>query len=244
MSYPPHPYAELFPFIDEKENGDVIGPLIHDIRKNGLLEPIVLYQGRILDGRNRLGACASTGVKPRYVEFEGDDAAALQFVISKNLYRRHLSKEQRAMVAARIATAKLGQNQHTKKEDAQICAPSVKAVAKQMKVSPRSVTSAKKVIKSGDGEVIAAVEKGELAVSRAAEIVELPKEERPAAVEKAKERKSRAPRAKAEPQPIDVTETDERVEALGPLLAALDAARAACGLDFVDAAFAKWRAAP
>jgi ParB family chromosome partitioning protein len=45
--------------------------------------PVVRYQGKILDGRNRLLACERAGVEPRFEDFEGDDAAALALVISR-----------------------------------------------------------------------------------------------------------------------------------------------------------------
>lgn len=81
--------------------------LVADIAEQGLLNPITLYQGQILDGRNRERACRAAGVEPRYVEFEGKDPAA--FVLSQNLARRHLGPSERAMVAARMANLKWGQ---------------------------------------------------------------------------------------------------------------------------------------
>lgn len=41
--------ANIFPMI-EKDDFEV---LVVDIKENGLLEPIYLYEGKILDGRNR-----------------------------------------------------------------------------------------------------------------------------------------------------------------------------------------------
>jgi len=42
--------------------------------------------------------------------FKGDNAA--KDVISWNLHRRHLNESQRAMVAAKLANIKIGDNQH------------------------------------------------------------------------------------------------------------------------------------
>lgn len=67
-----------------------------DIKANGLLEPIVLYEGKILDGRNRWLACQEVGVEPRYVQYEGD--APVQYVISK-INRRNLTASQKAFIA-------------------------------------------------------------------------------------------------------------------------------------------------
>src|SRR3990172_9106480 len=61
--YEAHPAAALFPVLGEDE----LQKLADDIRANGLLEPIVLYEGKVLDGRNRLDACKRAGVEPKFV---------------------------------------------------------------------------------------------------------------------------------------------------------------------------------
>ena len=78
-----------------------LAELAADIRAHGLLEPIVLLDGLVLDGRNRLRACEAAGVEPRFVDWDGTGDPAV-WVISKNLKRRHLSTSQRAMVAAKL----------------------------------------------------------------------------------------------------------------------------------------------
>jgi ParB-like chromosome segregation protein Spo0J len=50
-----HLLASIFPILDPK--GDAFTTLVEDIKDNGLQEPIVLYEGKILDGRNRCRAC-------------------------------------------------------------------------------------------------------------------------------------------------------------------------------------------
>ena len=85
----PHPICLLMPSADEDE----LRGLTDDIRAHGLLDPIVLFERRILDGRNRAAACESSGREPHYVEFEGTREEALMFVVSHNLKRRHLTKQ-------------------------------------------------------------------------------------------------------------------------------------------------------
>jgi len=72
---------------------DELQNLTEDIRAHGLHDPIVLFEKRILDGRCRDAACKSAGVAQRYVEFEGTREEALMFVVSHNIIRRHLTKQ-------------------------------------------------------------------------------------------------------------------------------------------------------
>lgn len=162
-----HPVAALFPMMGQDE----LEALAADIRAHGLHNPIVIHEGAILDGRNRFAACEMAGVVPSFVEWDGaGDPTA--WVVSQNLHRRHLSESQRAMVAARLATLERGANQH-----AQICAPSQTEAAELLNVGRRSVQSARTVQEHGTPELVAAVDSGEVAVSRAAEIARLPEPE-------------------------------------------------------------------
>ena len=79
-------------------NDSELHALADDIRQNGLLNPIVLLDGQVLDGRNRFNACQIAGVKPRFVEW-GGDGSPLALVIALNFMRRHLTASQRAVVA-------------------------------------------------------------------------------------------------------------------------------------------------
>lgn len=47
-----HSAAEIFPLMSKEE----LAGLVADIKKHGLREPVVLHDGKILDGRNRLQA--------------------------------------------------------------------------------------------------------------------------------------------------------------------------------------------
>lgn len=92
--YSYHPACLLFPKLGKAE----LQELADDIKANGLRNPIVLYKGQILDGRNRLAACEIAGVEPKFVEWNGTGSPT-EWVISENLIRRHLTSSQRAVVA-------------------------------------------------------------------------------------------------------------------------------------------------
>jgi ParB-like chromosome segregation protein Spo0J len=84
-----HPLADMFPLIEGAEFAE----LVTDIKASGLVEPIVVLDGMILDGRNRYRACIEAGVEPTYRPFTRDDPAA--HVTSANIHRRHLNAEQK-----------------------------------------------------------------------------------------------------------------------------------------------------
>jgi hypothetical protein len=92
--YQIHPLAETYPPMSEAE----MEALTADIAARGLQRPIVLYEGKVLDGRNRYLACQRANVEPHFEEYKGDDP--LGEVYSLNL-NRDLTAGQRAMVAAR-----------------------------------------------------------------------------------------------------------------------------------------------
>src|SRR5262245_66116447 len=74
-----HPLADLFPLMSAAEADE----LLVDLKKDhGLRDDIVLYEGKILDGRNRYLGCKALGITPRFEEFTGTEAEALAYVIS------------------------------------------------------------------------------------------------------------------------------------------------------------------
>jgi ParB-like chromosome segregation protein Spo0J len=106
-----HPAALVLPEMTEQEYRE----LVDDIREHGQREPISEDEdGRILDGGHRWRACQELGIEPNIVRhappFDGPELEAwkIQFVISRNIHRRHLTTTQRAAIAAELATMKRG----------------------------------------------------------------------------------------------------------------------------------------
>ena len=50
-TYEVHPIANIFPLLDE--NSPTFKAFVEDIEKRGQREPIWIFEGKILDGRNR-----------------------------------------------------------------------------------------------------------------------------------------------------------------------------------------------
>lgn len=172
-----HEYADIFPWIE----GQAFDDLVEDIRKNGVLEPIVFHEGAVLDGRNRYMAARQLGIEYPYVEYEGDDP--LGYVISHNLKRRHLTESQRAMVGGRLAKLPRGGDRKSEAYD-QTAHVRTDRAAQMLNVSPRSIESARAIERTGTPELVEAVERGEIRVRPAAEIAKLPKDDQPEAVQK------------------------------------------------------------
>lgn len=74
--------------------------LLSDLKQNGYdsSQPIHLFQGNILDGWNRYKACLNLNIDPEYIEFEGTEVEAMQFVMRTNK-RRNLTSGQWAAIA-------------------------------------------------------------------------------------------------------------------------------------------------
>jgi len=155
-----HPIADVWPMMDE----DKLRELADDIRKNGQLVPVWLYDGKILDGRNRWAACKIAGIEPKTKEYTGDEPTA--FAVAMNDRRRHMNKGALAAVAAELepffaADAKRRQRESggDKKSpsaksvvakmpepiDKKPAAPAREEAAKSVGVGERYVQDAKKV---------------------------------------------------------------------------------------------------
>ncbi|MBT9132960.1 MAG: DNA adenine methyltransferase YhdJ [Firmicutes bacterium] len=91
-----HEIADIFPLMEGAE----FESLVVDISANGLVEPVWVWEGKILDGRNRWNACAQIGIEPKFREYLGNDPEG--FVVSANLHRRHLNAYQRSIIALKL----------------------------------------------------------------------------------------------------------------------------------------------
>mgnify|MGYP001347518671 CR=1 FL=1 len=206
MSPKVHPAANIFPTM----SAEAFAELKADIDKHGQRDPIVYYRGLLLDGRHRERACRELGIRPSECELD-ESEDPLVFVMSTNLHRRHLDASQRAMVAGRVkkyhaelakqrqraAGARGKEGGRGKKKTLVENLPqgfengkARDSAAAAVGVSGKSVDHAATVLAEGSLELIAAVDAGEVAVSKAAQIAK--KVPKPKQLAAAKEKPNKA----------------------------------------------------
>lgn len=225
MTYKQHPLSAAFPAMAE----DDFALLVADIDANGQRDPVVLFEGDVIDGWHRTRACDQLAMPVRTIELPaGVDPVA--FVLSRNLHRRHLTASQRAIAVAACAKwlpvgGRVESATAAPAPDSATVAlspvpepagKSLKELADDAGVSRRTMAHAAKVVKEAAPEVAQAVKDGTLPVAQAAGIAALPKDEQPAAAAAPPAKPAR----KAKPEP-------DNAGALADLQAQLDAANEA-----------------
>ena len=125
--YEPHPLALTFPALDDKH----LAELAADIKRRGLLHPIVIYEGKILDGVQRYNACQLANVYPKRVQFDklAEDVrkqGPAAFVLSQNLFRRqlHLTDDQRVAIVTKLRKPQFEAEARERKKASQFVAKS------------------------------------------------------------------------------------------------------------------------
>jgi phage N-6-adenine-methyltransferase len=185
VKYKAHHIAKLFPTMTAEQFERLCG----DIEINGLLEPIWLYDGQVLDGRHRQRACAATRTEPEYRTFEGTAEEAMAFALSLNLSRRHMTTEQRAAMGAkvkkwekRLAKQRLSKTGGDRAGKEKIPDPAQgqarDKAGEQVGVNGKYVDEAER-IQADAPDVFARMERGEYgSMARAKRVAELPPEGR------------------------------------------------------------------
>jgi hypothetical protein len=178
-----YPLADAFPPMRKWSKG--YKALVKDIRAHGLREAIVLYQGMVLDGRNRYRACLETGVEPRFRQFdpvtEGDPEL---FVRSDNLHRRHLTSGQRAVLADRRAAGLRGGDRRSDQSPRVDFdrPPTVEQAAAEFGTSKSNVLALRAARAKVRPQVFQAVDDGRISVGRMGHIAKLTEDEQLEAV--------------------------------------------------------------
>jgi hypothetical protein len=176
---PPHEvavYPEMTP--------EAYEAFLADIRAHGVQVPIVMLDGKVLDGRHRLRAARELGLPVPCIRVVWT-ASPARLVISLNGHRRHDTPSQLAMTAAKLlgpfeaeararqATSTGGRARRLRADQRSPCGRSRDRAAAAVGVSPRSVQAAATVQKLGIPGLQALVEQGEVSVSAAEPVARL-----------------------------------------------------------------------
>jgi hypothetical protein len=186
QKWPVHPAADKFPMI----TGSEFTALAEDIAEHGLREPVWLWRDRedgveyLLDGRNRIAACAESGTHVATRYYDGPDP--ISFVVSLNVTRRHLNEGQKAFIALELVPLYEEQSEKSRRAAISVARTTEKTVADRPPSQPqpksrdkaaavvgtsgRSVARAKR-IKEKAPDLQQKVESGELAIDRADRII-------------------------------------------------------------------------
>lgn len=179
--------SEIWPVLNETE----LKGLAEDIDKNGLLYPISVYKGDILDGRNRYLAITKFCKKSSTRFEQVNPESPINFVLSRNEQRRHMTESQRGLVAAKALPffEKEAKDRQLKgvsldgkaggrgRKTSGPIGPKVidnrarDAAARAFSSSPRNVQRGKAVLTHGSQKLQDAVTSGELSLGKAEEIV-------------------------------------------------------------------------
>lgn len=221
-----HPVADIFPAMSDAEFRE----LVEDIREHGQREPVwILEDGSVIDGKHRVKACVELGRSVEARVYHGEGDAIVDFVLSLNMVRRHLSINQKLAAAHKAIPMYREQAKQrrlaTQNNDAgravQANLPEQESgqardhVADVFGVSPRSVESAETVYRDGVPELVQAFESDEVSVSAAAEVATLPEDEQREVVARGeKEILTRAKEIRAAKHKARKQERIERVKAM------------------------------
>jgi hypothetical protein len=144
--YSRHPLSKAFP----SYNPERLHALSEDIKQNGLLNPITLYEGEIIDGWHRYTASMMAGLDPKQLPVTDlpEDVDPRAFVMSLNYHRRDMTDAQRAVAV--VSVYKWAANGVHDNPDV----ATNKQMAELADVSERTINRAKAAVIAGDGEAI------------------------------------------------------------------------------------------
>lgn len=160
-TYKQHAFGSLIPRMRAAQFKE----LKANIAEHGLLEPIKIFQGEVLDGWNRYQALGEiedeTGKKfgpESFAELDFETPAkAMEYVVATNIARRHLDEDDRLRVAMKVRK-ELEKLTPAERGEGRID----KQAAEAAGVSERTVTRAARVEREGSDELREAVEGGKI----------------------------------------------------------------------------------
>ena len=164
LNIPVSELAEAMPMMTDRQYDD----LVASIRTRGFdpKHAIVLWRGQILDGRHRARACERLGIDPPTTEFVGNEAEAAAEVWQENVARRHFPDAHRAVLAAKLVTVRLGDNQYSP-DRADPSRVTREMAAEFAGVSTRSLDRATELLRMDDPAALSEVTSGKIGLQTA-----------------------------------------------------------------------------
>ena len=131
--------------------------LLASIIAHGLIHPIVIWRGQVIDGLHRLKACLEAGVEPRY-EVLHDDADPFQYLAGVNVPHRDMTQNDKARLAYDMSQySKPGRPRATDENSAHVRNLTQGEAAELVGVSKRLVSDASRVL-SEDSTAVPALQ--------------------------------------------------------------------------------------
>lgn len=183
---PVHPACAALPEMAKPE----LDALADDIRRNGLLDPILTWRSPegteyVVDGRSRQEACYMAGVAGRFQEWQGNLCDLVPMILSRNVHRRHLTTSQRAAVAtdllpwmAKGSAVRETAGKPDPSANLRSTGKAAASAAAAVKVSTRSVETASRVREAAP-DLHEKVKAGELSLHKAEAQVKRREEAKP-----------------------------------------------------------------
>lgn len=214
MKYAQHPLSAAFPAM----SADDFQALKDSINEVGVLNPITVFEGMVIDGWHRYTAANELGMDCPVVEL--GDVDPRDFVLAQNKARRHVTQAQLAIATTTVYAWRPVGNPALSNSAPGAELKTTKELAVSAGVSERTIEQAKAVQTKAAPEVVEAVKAGEIGLKKAAAIAKLPKEEQAAAIHKT------APKAVPEAPPAPANhELEEAVSTINELAAENDQLR-------------------
>lgn len=211
-----HPLSAAFPPMSPEEFQE----LKDSIENLGVLTPITLYQGMVLDGWHRFTAAQQLHMTCPVQEYDGDDPK--NFVLAQNKARRHVTKAQMAMAVSAVNDWCEPGNPNLIQRGTECPVEKTTAeLAAIAGVSSRTIKQAKAVQTMAVPEVQEAVKRGEIGLPKAQAIAKLPKDQQAEALKQPLPKTSKSPKAKPTESvcpadtrdPVDAGPTPEEIAA-------------------------------
>jgi hypothetical protein len=156
-----HPIADRFPLM----KGAEFDELVADIKAHGLREKIDLYQGKIVEGRNRYRALQRLGIdlsaepskyfrKAIYAHSAGGEIAPHEqsnddkvraYIISRNIHRLHLTAEQKRDLLVELVKASPEKSDRQLAKEADTTHPTIAKARKQAEATGKALPVEKRV---------------------------------------------------------------------------------------------------